>query len=83
MVFLGKLISWALVILGTLRVAMGIFVAQMFSEPQAYAAATARYFGSRTSGEAIDQGFIMIAVGVGIGLLARIAGNSAKPPARN
>ena len=78
MVLMGKLIGWALVILGSLRVAMGAYVATAFVEPEAYEAATARYMGSGTTGDAIDQGLIMIAVGVAFSLLARIASKRAR-----
>ncbi len=73
MVLLGRIIAWALVIFGSLRVGTGYYVASSFEDPEAFAAASARYLGTRTSGEAIDQGLILIAVGVAFGLLARIA----------
>ncbi len=79
MVLLGKLTAWALIIGGLLRAAMGFFIARYFVEREAYEAATARYLGSTTSGEAIDQGLIAIAIGVAFGLLAHIASKSSKP----
>ncbi len=73
LVRLGRIIAWALIIFGGVRVAMGLYVAQNFAEPAAYAAATARYLGSATSGETIDRGLMWIAAGVAFGLLARAA----------
>lgn len=74
MLLMGNIIAWAMVVLGGLRVGIGFYVAKTFTDPEAYAAATARYIGSKTSGEAIDQGLVWIAVGIAFGLLARIAG---------
>ncbi|MCV2882624.1 hypothetical protein [Actibacterium sp. XHP0104] len=82
MVLVGKLIAWALIILGALRVAMGTYVATQFIEFEAYEAATKRYLGSGTSGDAIDKGLMFIAAGVAFGLLARCAsqrGNASNP----
>ena len=73
MVFFGKLIAWAPIIFGGLRVWMGFYVAHNFVDPEAYAAASVRYLGSATSGEAIDKGLTYIAAGVVFGLLARLA----------
>ena len=70
---LGRFISWALIILGSARAFVGFYVAYFFEDPAAYEWATARYLGSSTSGEAIDRGLIMIALGVFFGLLVRIA----------
>jgi len=78
MIFTGKLIAWALVVVGGLRVAMGAYIAAAFVEQEAYEAATARYIGSGTTGDAIDQGLIMIAVGVAFALLIRIASKRAR-----
>jgi len=73
MVFLGRLIAWGLVIVGAVRIGAGFWVATAFPDPADYAAATARYLGSGTSGEWIDSGLYMIAAGVAFGLLTRIA----------
>ena len=75
---IGKVIAWGLIIVGAFRGAMGYHVAYNFVEPAAYAAATARYLGSSTSGEAINQGMMAFALGVAFGLLAHIASNSSK-----
>lgn len=77
MVFLGRLLAWALITLGSLRVAIGFYVASLYDDQAAYQAAASRYLGSAGSGEAIDQGLIAIGVGIGFGLLARIARRSA------
>ena len=76
MLLLGRLIAWVLVVLGGLRVAMGLYVANAFVSQDAWEAANRRYLGSATSGEAINQGLIWIAVGVAFGLLTLIASNT-------
>lgn len=73
MVLLGKLLAWALLAFGSLRVAMGFYVANAFSEQEAWEAANARYLGSSTSGEAFDQGLMFVAAGIVVGLLVRLA----------
>ena len=78
MVILGKLIAWTMVLFGCVRIGMGWWVATSFIEPDAYAAATARYIGSGTTGDAIDRGLVWILVGVVVGLLAHIAGRRHK-----
>ena len=78
MVTLGKLIAWGLVILGGIRVAMGFYVANAFVSQAQWEAASRRYFGTKTSGEVIDQGLLWIGVGVAFGLLALIADRLGK-----
>jgi hypothetical protein len=73
MIVLGKLLALGLVGFGSFRVAIGFYVANAFSEESAWEAANARYLGSLTSGEAIDQGLLYIAAGTVVGLLVRIA----------
>ncbi|MDD9921478.1 MAG: hypothetical protein OXQ92_04225 [Boseongicola sp.] len=80
MILLGRLIAWGMVILGGLRLAMGVYVANAFVTQAEWEAANSRYLGSKTSGEVIDQGLLWIAIGVGFGLLTHIAaGRSGKP----
>ncbi|GAA6198336.1 hypothetical protein NBRC116598_37810 [Pseudophaeobacter arcticus] len=75
MVLMGKIIAWVLIVFGGLRTITGIYVATFVSDAEAYAAASAYLLGTKTSGEAIDQGLIMIGLGVAMGLLAQIASN--------
>lgn len=78
MIFLGRLISWGLVLFGGVRIALGFWVANTFVTRAEWEAANRRYLGSQTSGDAIDQGFVLIAVGVAFGLLVRIAAATSK-----
>lgn len=72
-VWLGRIAAWGLVIFGALRVAMGLWVATAFEDQATFEAATARYIGSGTTGDAIDRGVMMIGAGILFGLLAKIA----------
>ncbi|KUJ79952.1 hypothetical protein [Ruegeria profundi] len=77
MVKLGSFIAWALIALGGLRTAMGFYVAFAFTAEQNTAAAK-RYLARASSGEAINDGMIMLVVGVALGLLTKIAKNKAE-----
>ncbi len=56
---------------------MGFFVALGFDGDN-YIAASKRYLGRASSGEAIDQGFMWLVAGVVIGLIVKIAKNHGK-----
>lgn len=71
---LGKLIAGLLLIYGALRLVMGIWVATAFESRESMLAASRRYLATENSGDAIDQGMILIVAGVILGLLAKIAG---------
>lgn len=73
LVGIGHVIGWGLIILGSIELYLGVYVAYAFSDPEAYTAAAARYLGSGSSGEAIDQGVMRIAAGVAFLLLSRAA----------
>ncbi|MEL6104348.1 MAG: hypothetical protein AAFR68_23995, partial [Pseudomonadota bacterium] len=60
-VWLGRALAWGLLLLGAARVGVGFYIANSFSDQAAYEAATRRYIGSGTTGEAIDQGLLWIA----------------------
>lgn len=69
---LAFIIAVLMLVFGTMRVLMGFHVASI--EPrEAREAATARYIGGKSSGEAIDQGFNTILIAVALGTLAGIA----------
>jgi hypothetical protein len=68
---LGKIIAWLTLIVGSLRVSAGIFVASI-DDPERYAFAANRYISS-TSAEAIDKGIYTILIGVTLGILAEIS----------
>lgn len=72
MILLGSIVSWLAVALGAMRIAMGYLVASQ-SEAELRVEMAARYFGSKTSGEAIDQGIIVFIFGVTLGVLVQIA----------
>lgn len=55
-----KFIAMAMIALGFLRAAMGFWVAS-FDD---YEAAAMRYLGSASSGDAIDQGLILLVIGL-------------------
>lgn len=69
---IARLIALLAIVLGLMRAGIGVYVASI--EPrEARMAATARYIGSKSSGQAIDQGIYMILFGVCLGTLAGIA----------
>lgn len=70
---LGTAIAWALLLLGALRLALGLFVAVGTADMEMNARASARYLGSATSGEAINEALFYIALGVTMGLLTEIS----------
>lgn len=69
---LGSIIAWLLVGFGTLRAATGLYVAVNF-EGEANAIAAQRYLATPNSGDAIDQGLMLVFIGVVLGLLVKIA----------
>lgn len=69
---LAHIIAVLALVFGLARIGIGFYVASI--EPaEARAAATARYIGSKTSGEAIDQGIYVIILAAALGTLAGIA----------
>jgi len=77
MIFLGRILSWAMVVLGLFMTAAGLYIAFSF-QGEARLAAAKRYLGSVTTGDAINQGMLMLTAGVIIGLITIIA-NNTKP----
>lgn len=77
MIFLGRIFSWLMVVSGFLRAALGLYFAISLSgENQTIAAK--RYLASATTGEAIDQGLILLVAGIALGLLTIIANNTSQ-----
>ena len=70
---LGTIIAYIGLGLGILRVAMGFFIAAMFDDAASYAAASRRYLGSASTGEAIDSGVFYIVVSIALGVLCEIS----------
>lgn len=62
----GQVIAWLAFVFGLLRAGMGIVLA-LNGIP------SARYLGSASTGEAIDQGVIIMAIGVALGVLYEIS----------
>ena len=72
---LGRFAAWIMLLLGSSRLIMGFLVAWQFDDVESRAAATRRYIGSGTSGEAIEQGFIVILIAIAVGILVEISSN--------
>ncbi|WP_372425341.1 hypothetical protein [Salinarimonas chemoclinalis] len=68
----GFVIAWLAMVFGAIRITIGLFVASIGDAAERAAAAAYR-LGSRSSGEAIDQGIMVFVFGVALGLLAEIA----------
>lgn len=71
MLRLGSIVAWAAVIVGAFRAFTGFSVASI-DDPESRTFWAARYFGSTSSGEAIDQGIVAVVFGVVLGVLVRI-----------
>lgn len=65
----GTAIAWLGLVLGVLRIALGLFAGSNLDTPGFN---PVRYLGSATPGQAIDQGTIVIVVAVALGVLAEI-----------
>lgn len=64
----GIIVGWVVFVLGVMRVVMGIAIAYLGDQSLA-----PEYLGSRTTGQAINQGQWAILVGIGLGILAEIS----------
>jgi hypothetical protein len=64
-----KVIAIVVLFWGVIRLSMGLYVATVFEGSQS---ATARYLGSGTSGEAIDQGIYRIIFAVLLLIIVRL-----------
>lgn len=64
-----KVIAIIVLFLGLFRLSLGLYVAVVFEGSQS---ATARYLGSGTSGEAIDQGIYRIILAVMALIIVRL-----------
>lgn len=74
----AKILGILGVIFGSLRVGMG-FLGALAADPSTVFAA--RYLGTATTGEAIDEGFYMLVIAVVIGAVGEIGLQLAKPRA--
>jgi hypothetical protein len=70
---LGRVLAWIALVGGALQVAMGFYVALTFTSREGMVAASKRYLGTTSSGEAINGGVELLAIGVVIGILAEIS----------
>ena len=73
LLWIGTWVSRIALALGAIRLSLGFFVAFVFDTHESMIAASKRYLGTSTSGEAIDQGIKVLIVGLVIGLLVKIA----------
>lgn len=67
-----KLLAFLGILFGILRAAMGVYVASQFDTPEARLWATARYLGTKTSGEVIDQGIMWALAALVTWMIAKI-----------
>lgn len=70
----GRIVAWLAFGLGVIRFVMGYAVA--LSGDQSLAP---EYLGTKTSGQAIDQGQWAILLGIGLGILTEISRSAARP----
>ncbi len=71
----GRIVAWMAIILGGLRIATAILVL-MTDDPSA---AAPMLLGSKSTGQAIDQGIYAIIFGVVVGVLTDISRSVSKP----
>ena len=74
----GSFIAWFCTILGSIRVILGFLVAYNSISNEQMREAAQHYLAAATTGEAINEGMLMVAFGVALGLLVVIAKNSLK-----
>lgn len=72
--WMGQLGAWLAFIVGLMRMGMAFYVISI-DEKEAAAFYTARYFGTKTVGQVIDQSFVVITLAVAMGILAEISRN--------
>ncbi|MFM2392000.1 MAG: hypothetical protein RLZZ437_3555 [Pseudomonadota bacterium] len=73
--FVFWLIKWVAflgILFGLLRVAMGVYIVREFQTAEAIEWASRRYLGSKTTGEAIDQGIMWALTALVIWMIAKI-----------
>ena len=76
-VYAGRVIACVAIILGLMRIVMGLFVSTEFD---GHSNVVARYLGSvESTGDAIDRGLLTMVVSVVIGLLTPVANNRNFP----
>jgi hypothetical protein len=67
---LGRVIAILVLVLGVMRIILGVLIANEFIGP--YEAALARYTRASSSGEVIDTGIYAVLFGVAFGILTEI-----------
>lgn len=65
---MGRVLAYLMIVFGLLGAALGFFVT-LDGTPEV----AARYLGSRSSGEAIERGLMLFALGVVVGVLTDIS----------
>lgn len=69
MIWIGSILSWFLVIPSGLKIVFGLLVIYGDNDPAFFT----HYFGNAPLGQQLDKAFMILAAGVVIGLLAKIA----------
>ncbi len=72
---IGGIVAWLAFVGGALRMASGLLVARS----ENYEALARRYLGSKTPGEAIDQGVMVLIFGICLGVLVEISRSLQRP----
>jgi len=68
---LGTILAWLALFFGALRVALGIVIAS--TAEGVGPVFSPRYLGSKSTGEAIDQGLMMVVFAVSLGIIVEIS----------
>lgn len=72
MIKIGAILYKLILFFGIIRVGLGAFVAS-YDDAAERAFLAARYLSNNSSGAAIDQGLVLIVLGIAMGLLVKIA----------
>ena len=74
----GQVVAWLTFVLGTFQVFLGFVGAATVDTVQGRAEFARRYLGSNTTGSAIDNGQMLLVVGIALGILVEISLHIAK-----
>lgn len=70
---IAAIIAWILFVLGAFRAILAFIIAVGTDDLTDNAIASRRYFGTENTGAAIDEGMMILAVGVVLGVLVEIS----------
>lgn len=70
---LGTLVAWLALLLAVARIGVAVFILWGTRDAEVAASWTARYLGTKSTGQAIDQAGTVIAFAIILGILTEIS----------